>query len=472
MGVRSLCVVVLLVGCASHHHRNSDAGDVDAAYIPDACVGLPCFQFDCASKTDPMGNPLPPTTLTGTVYAPNGTLPLYGVNVYVPASDPGPLPDGASCDQCAAGLSGGSLTAAVTDENGKFTLTNVPATNDVPVVIQIGKWRRQLKIPAVAACQVMPLPAAETSLPKSRTDITAMTTSVDMPRIAVSTGGADAIECLILKLGIDPKEIGASTRDTMIHLYTNPDNGQGAATFKANWPGGTDPMTHSSAFWNDVNNLKKYDIVMLSCEGSQGASTKTQPMLQAMHDYADAGGRVFASHWHNIWISGEQNKAAHGMPDWESVASWSFAGNPNPDTLTAMIDQVNNPKGVSFATWMVNVGGSTTLGKLKVTGARDTCSSVDTTKAEQWVYLDPATAGGSASLPASSMNFQFTTPQNVAADQRCGKVVFSDMHVSADSGSSPGTPYPNQCSTAPMTPQEKALAFMFFDIASCVGSIF
>lgn len=473
MGVRSLCVVVLVVGCASHHHHNSDAGDVDALYVPDACVGLPCFQFDCASKTDAMGNPLPPTTLTGTVYAPNGTLPLYGVNVYVPASDPGPLPDGATCDQCAAGLPGGSLTAAVTDENGQFTLTNVPATNDVPVVIQIGKWRRELEIPAISACTVMPLSAVETSLPKSRTDITPMTTKVDMPRIAVSTGGADAIECLILKLGIDPKEIGASTRDTMIHLYTNPGNGQGAATFKAGWAGGTDPMTDSRTFWGDVNNLKKYDIVMLSCEGSQGPATKPQAAIQAMHDYADAGGRVFASHWHNIWISGEQGNASHGMADWEATATWSFAGNPNPDTLTAMIDQVNNPKGVSFATWMKNVGGSTTLGQLSVSGARNTCSSVDPMRTEQWVYLDPATADPPGAITAkSSMNFQFTTPQNVSADQRCGKVVFSDMHVSADSGSSPGTPYPNGCSAQPLTAQEKALAFMFFDIASCVGSIF
>jgi hypothetical protein len=70
------------------------------------------------------------------------------------------------------------------------------------------------------------------------------------------------------------------------------------------------------------------------------------------------------------------------------------------------------------------------------------------------------------------MNFQFTTPQTVPEDQRCGKVVFSDMHVSADSTSKPGTAYPNGCSTADLTPQEKALSFMFFDIASCVGQLF
>jgi hypothetical protein len=69
------------------------------------------------------------------------------------------------------------------------------------------------------------------------------------------------------------------------------------------------------------------------------------------------------------------------------------------------------------------------------------------------------------------MNFQFTTPQNVPIEQRCGKVVFSDMHVSADSSSDDGTPYPRDCSTSPLTAQEKALAFMFFDLASCVDII-
>ena len=467
-----LLVAIMLAGCASHHHHNSDAG-ADATPIADACTGLSCFVADCGSKMDPNGNPLPPTSISGTVYAPNGTLPLYGVDVYVPASDPGPLPDGVSCDQCAAGPLGGALAEVKTDEAGHFKLDNVPATSDVPLVIQIGKWRRQLKIPAVAACQDQLLDVVETTLPKSRNDMTPMTTGVDLPRIAISTGNADAIECLVLKLGVDPSEISASTQGGHIHLYTNPGNGQGAASFKAGWAGGTDPMTDSRTFWDDVNNLKKYDIVMLSCEGSQGPATKPQTSLQAMHDYADDGGRVFASHWHNIWIGGDQSNPNHGMADWESVATFNFGGNPSPDTLTAAIDETNNPKGMSFATWMLDVGGSTTRDLLPVTASRNTATSVDPTKGEQWVYLDPAITNPPGTITfTSAMNFQFTTPQNLPAEQRCGKVVFSDMHVSADSTSAPGTPYPNGCSTNPLTPQEKALAFMFFDIASCVGPVF
>ena len=44
------------------------------------------------------------------------------------------------------------------------------------------------------------------------------------------------------------------------------------------------------------------------------------------------------------------------------------------------------------------------------------------------------------------------------------------MHVSGGPG---GGDYPDSCQGGlTLSPQEKALAFMFFDISSCVGSIF
>jgi hypothetical protein len=470
LGRRLLCTLVLVTACA-HHDKAGDDTQVDAAFVPDACEGLRCFQIDCAAKN------LPPTTISGTVYAPNGTLPLFGVNVYVPETDPGPLVDGATCSRCDEGLQGGAIVQAITDESGHFTLTDVPATINVPVVVQVGKWRRQLDFSAIASCQDLPVEIADTTLPKSMTDMTPNTTSVDMPRIAISTGNADALECLVRKLGVDDKEITTAGQGGRINLFTDAAAaGKGVGSFKTGFTGGAGAFVDSQNLWNPttphtggVDTMKQYDMVFLSCEGGQYPATKPQNSLQAMSDYADLGGRVFMSHWHNIWISGEQgHQATHGIPSWEATSTWSFAGNPNPDTLTATIDEVGNPKGMSFAKWMDNVGGSVIHDQIKpVDQARNTASAVNG-DTERWVYLDPATSPN----VAGAMNFQFTTPQAVDPSLRCGKVVFSDMHVSADSTSSAGNPYPGGCSTAPLTPQEKALAFMFFDIASCVGSIF
>ena len=39
-------------------------------------------------------------TVSGTAYAPNGTLPLYNVIVYAPTAPLDPLTDGVSCDKC------------------------------------------------------------------------------------------------------------------------------------------------------------------------------------------------------------------------------------------------------------------------------------------------------------------------------------------------------------------------------------
>lgn len=443
------------------------------------CTGIQCNVTDCAS----MGKQ--PTTITGTVFAPNGTLPLFGINVYVPNSDPGPFKPGVQCGACSDGLPGNPIVQAVTDEAGKFTLQSIPDGDNIPLVITTGKWRRQIKIPKVAACATQAIPVADTTLPKSHDDMTGNTMSVDMPQIAISTGSADSLECLVRRLGIADTEITTDKEAGRVHLFadlgaTVDAMGTGTASFDASFAGGSRAFSDSKTLWGttatDPGKLGSYDIVILSCEGAQHVETKSQDAMNRLKAYADLGGRVFLSHWHNIWIEGSTNGANQNGAKpavWSTLAQWSD-NEDLPNMTKDTIDEQHNPKGPSFATWMQNVNVTDPPTPRDVVPIQDktgksTAKSVDNNNVEQWVYLQKD------ATTRVTQNFQFSTPNEKPLENRCGKVVFSDMHVSGgplkDSSNKP-FPYPKDCTADPLSAQEKALAFMFFDISSCVGAIF
>jgi hypothetical protein len=421
--------VFAVVGCGPSPRSGGGGGgaaDADTQIPADACVGLECRIDDCAA----MG--MPDTTISGTVFAPNGSLALFGVNVYIPAGDPRPLTDGVSCGQCQSSVPEGSIGAVEqSDTAGHFRLSKVPSGINIPLVIQVGKWRRVLNLASVTACTDNPLPPSQTSLPRNKTQ-------GDLPMIAITTGSCDALECLIRKLGIDQSEFTAESGTGRVHLY--------ASSGVSSLSDGT-ALTSGNALWGDLNKLKKYDIAAFSCEC--GPHSATPAMTQNVKSFADLGGRVFMSHYHSSWI----------RSSWPSVANCNVDNYPS-DPSTGIIDQVNNPKGMSFVTWMQSVQAATPQGQFTINGTRQSCTTLDASKAERWVYLQSSQI---------LQNFQFTTPQEDPAENRCGKVVFSDMHVASDSSSSGR--FPNGCSSSPMTAQEKAIAFMFFDISSCIGPI-
>ncbi|HET7505730.1 MAG TPA: carboxypeptidase-like regulatory domain-containing protein [Kofleriaceae bacterium] len=438
---------------------------------------------------------MPATTITGTVFAPNGSLPLFGVSVYVPNVPDQALPqfqDGVTCGSCSAGLPGNPVVSTVTDDQGHFSLEGVPSGTNIPVVITIGKWRRQLKLANVASCASQALEPTDTRLPASRDDMTPNTTSVDLPQIAISTGNADSLECLVRRLGIADKEITtdapAGTTSGRIHLYSDNSaikdsvdgDGRGVASFEPTFGGGKGAFADSNTLWgssSNPGNLNKYDIVILSCEGAQHAETKSQEAMDHLKAYADIGGRVFLSHWHNIWLEGSTQRTAKGT---QKPVVWADPGAEiakfvdNQDTGTGTVDTIdvtNNPKGTSFANWMQRVQTKSPMPRqitiLDGTG-KHTAISLDPAKAEQWVFW----TNNNMDFP---QNFQFTTPIEKDQAGRCGKVVFSDMHVSGGPVKNSGVipPYPTSCGAATdLSDQEKALAFMFFDISSCVGVLF
>jgi hypothetical protein len=414
----------------------------DGRCVPEnSCEGLECDQVECDGGLT--------TSLSGTVFAPNGTLPLYNVNVYVPRAALAPFGEELTCDQCGDELSGRPLVRTVTDTAGHFTLTNVPATDDVPLVIQVGRWRRQFVIPRVEECVDTPVDPGMTRFARNQSE-------GDIPRIALSTGNADALECLLRKIGIDDGEFATAGGAGRVHLYsdfgaTQGAEGRGVGAFDAANGGG--PFADSTQLWNDVASLSNYDITVLSCEGAQHPETKSPTALAALKSYADVGGRVFASHWHNIWLDSAPEP-------WPSAITRTNGGDLG--SITATINQ-GFERGMALATWLVNVGGSGQLGQIQLNEAKNTISAVDTTAIDPWI-----------TYPGSVQYLSYTTPMEAARDQRCGRVVFSDIHVSGGDDSQPNYGFPSDgCTTDvnTLTPQEKVLAFMIFDIASCIPDV-
>ena len=76
---------------------------------------------------------------------------------------------------------------------------------------------------------------------------------------------------------------------------------------------------------------------------------------------------------------------------------------------------------------------------------------------------------------SSTMYFSFDTPIQTGPlppDQTsynyCGRAVFSDLHVGGDPSTSDSSPPPGGCDNTNLSPQERALEFMLFDLSSCV----
>jgi hypothetical protein len=187
-----------------------------------------------------------------------------------------------------------------------------------------------------------------------------------------------------------------------------------------------------------------------------------------MYEYANAGGRVFASHWHRYWFdtSKSYNSEAGAAPStFPSVGAWIDRDPGPPDPSVGKVD-TSFPKGKALSEWLGNVGGSPTgPGTLPIKEPRHNIDSVDAQKAQQWITVDYTQDGGARSAVEY---LSFNTPIQEPDDKKCGRVVYSDLHVS--SGDQRGKLWPSGCIQPDLSPQEKALEFMLFDLSACVQS--
>jgi hypothetical protein len=424
------------------------------------CTNLQCQVQACSSGS---------TTISGTVKDPAGHNPLYNVVAFIPNTPNGTLPlipiginsNSCSCDALFQGEE--PMADALTAPDGTFTIKNAPSGTNIPLVVQIGKWRKEIIIPSVTPCQDNAIGAI--TLPKNTSD----GKFASIPNIAVSTGSADTLECLLTRIGIDEAMFSGDPNSPSARVHVFVGNGNNTAN-----PAGPSAPT---SLWDSDADLQRYDITLLSCEGSPTAGANPQTIA----DYVGAGGRVFGEHYHYAFFANQTQFA--NTATWSGGAGGKGGGDMYPGAITGTIETTllkngqTFPEGVALNTWLGNVG-ALSGGTLPIPVARHDAVVSGTNVSTAWVVSSPGVS------PASTQYFSWDMPFNAPVDdagvpQYCGRVVFSDLHVS---GSNPGQGnsedyttsqiVPTGCdSTAALLADEDALEFILFDLSSCVTPV-
>jgi len=381
------------------------------------------------------------TVVTGTVVSPAKASPdpIYNAVVYIPSGDVDPFKKGVTCARCGT-VEGATKfkVATLTGPDGKFRLEGVPAGKDIPLVVQVGRWRRVVKIPEVKACQEQSVGQELTRLPRNHTE-------GEIPRTAIVSGRADPIECVLRKMGVEDTEFtgiggdGLPTSEGRIHFFKSlngPDIGSGTV--------------NGSSLYKRLDWMKQFDQILLPCEGDPRTTDKPTDALKNLVEYVNSGGRVLTTHFGFVWLRDSTD------PIWKGLASWTASTTSIPK-LPATIDE-SFPKGKAMAEWLQLVGATTTRGSFDITDARVDLAATPKAPAQTWV---------SSKSPASTQHFTFNTPIDKPAAEQCGKVIYSDFHVVGSDDFSL-IYFPNECTDGPLTAQERVIEFMLFDLQSCV----
>jgi len=474
--------------------------------VPGQCVGngYACMVPKCSDNVG--------TTVSGRVYDPAGRVPVYGALVYVPdqpdllgsiAQGPGNL-----CGRCVH-PDGNPVAGAVSGPDGSFVISQAPAGRQIPIVVQLGKWRRMTLVDITNPCGPNPIASPDlTRLPRSRSD----GQKASLPRIAIAAGAGDRVQCLLRRMGVDAGEFTNPDGLGSINLYNQPAalGSDPAGRYDTGINGGV-AFPDATAFWSDINQLAKYDVVVLACGGNSTATDPTRTIPNpitdaakaAMVKYLSSGGRVLGEHYHAAWIrsypakSGQQNGLPVASPLGADVAAWhAYVESADPSssavaagsTVPATVD-TSFAKGRDFASWLVAAGVASATGIFPLKGdvkrtAIDQLSAAPS--AQRWLYQPASTAdpqGTAAFTHFLSFNLsssgQPVDRRSTDSNSPCGRFVYTGLHVdSADTDAHASDladegqkllPFPTCCAQGDLNPQEKAIEFMLLDLSSCLS---
>jgi len=243
-------------------------------------------------------------TLSGTVFAPNGEIPISNALVYTTVVEPQGIPQNVYCDECQQVSCDDFFT--LTDIDGSFEL-DTKAGNDRYLVVQKGQFMRVTPIDIAEG--TTPLGTALTSLPGENDPAAGLY----IPRIAVGYGSFDRIEDALGKFGLGQTSITGFTENLV--PGTEPfdiwDNGGGPAG-----DGFASQGTFAQLI-SDPSRLDDYHIIFVPCSGDNYLDSLNMAAIQNIRDWVAAGGRWYVADWANEWME-------HVFPDYQTLQ-----GEPN-----------------------------------------------------------------------------------------------------------------------------------------------
>ncbi len=384
-------------------------------------------------------------TITGRVTAPNQTDPVPGAAVYIPSRVPEDFPLEVRCEVCKTpGTNTNRWWTTASSFNGSFTLNNV-CPGSYWLIMQNGRFRRAVKI-TVPKGGKKQIPAGQSRLPRKMKEFSIHDT---VPKIAVATGDYDKMECVLLKMGID---------QTAYHLF------EGAKMLKNK----NLKQTFADLVKN-YNQLKTYNIVFINCtDNTFETQLKNSLVQQNLQKYVKAGGRLYITDWSYDWL--EQLPDLAPYIDFEPGKSGSSPEAQNKaalgkDGITVQAD-IKDP---NLAKWLGLFGGAIQNGKSVISHFLSGWVIMHTVSKDVKTWV-------SGVIRSATGAIQGTRPLTVTFNYKnCGKALYSSYHTEGRDDELkqyplPAKPFPNYC-TGKISPQDRILEYLIFDIANCVTPI-
>ncbi len=356
--------------------------------------------------------------LKGTVFAPEGTIPISGALVYLSKSEPDPIPSGVYCDRCVELSSSNPYTYSEPD--GTFDLP-VTYSGEYFFIVQKGQFRRIRTYTVIDGDQDMS--PEMTTLPAKED----MVLGDSIPRMAVLKGQWDNIEISLAKLGLGDVKPG--------FMGLNPTVQNASFDIK-----------QSSNFLTDPVSVNSYHIIFIPCSFSSGTNCNNNTagnaaIQQNLEAFVAAGGKVYTTDYAYEFIrqvfpgyinwAGETAQIGSACQD----VSYSVPAIVQDDDMAAWLAAMNITNFQVRDSW-------TTVNQVNPMQAVDMDGNPTMVTPKIWIDADK-----SDGPHAATVTFEYV----------CGRALFSTYHTEvAISG------------VGPLIPQELALLYVILEVGVCV----